>query len=289
MNTFLHNVPQEVVSRARKAAERLEALWPLTDAKQLDNDVHYGDNLQVRQTFQIAKILLGTETQQAHDLTIADAEYVFEGAEDIPGRNQALVDALLIANDAYEQAYELADDFDALQILQVAACVAGGESVSADLKDIEEIINRLGNNAGIDSAATSEDDSGSGDVENVVCAFAIAREIAALIEKQSEGAFAAAALMILVANGYLDFVGSPRTFMNASELLKIYSDGIDSSVERILESSAKQWDYHHDEILWDKNEAKRKAKEEDEAKSKAALAAKFARVQDDPNKPEVEL
>ena len=43
------------------------------------------------------------------------------------------------------------------------------------------------------------------------------------------------------------------------------------------------------EILWDPEEAKRKAKEEDEQKSKEALAEKFKHVKDDPDKPQIDL
>ena len=31
-----------------------------------------------------------------------DAEFVYEGADEIPGRPQSIVDALLAANDAYD-------------------------------------------------------------------------------------------------------------------------------------------------------------------------------------------
>ena len=283
MKSFVQDIPnlsEDVVENARAAAQRLEGLWPLTDAHQLDNDVHYGDNLQVRQTYQIAKILLGMESPEAQDVTIADAEYVFEGAEDIPGRDQILVDALLAANDAYEQALELENDFTALQILQVAACVSGDSAVSADLGAVEQIIDTY-----VDDNAEDTDD----DAEHLIRAFMLGREVSQLIEDQSDDEVPAAALMILVANGYLDYVASPRTYMKAAQLVDVYHNGVENSAVDILETAAHQWNYHHDEILWDKNEAQRKAKEEDEAKSKAALAAKFAHVKDDPNKPEVEL
>ena len=63
----------------------------------------------------------------------------------------------------------------------------------------------------------------------------------------------------------------------------------DSAAIQLVETAAQHWQYRHDEILWDKDEAKRLAKEEDERKSKAALAEKFAHIKDDPNKEEVEL
>ena len=56
--------------------------------------------------------------------------------------------------------------------------------------------------------------------------------------------------------------------------------------------AASEWTKHREDVLWDPEEAKKRAKEEDERKSKEALAAKFAKfahVKDDPNKETVEL
>lgn len=50
-----------------------------------------------------------------------------------------------------------------------------------------------------------------------------------------------------------------------------------------------EWTRHHDDVLWDPGEAKRRAKEEDEKRNKEALAAKFAHIKDDPGKEAVEL
>lgn len=72
-------------------------LWPLTDAKQMDNDTKYGENLQVRMTRMAARVMTGD------DVTVPDAEFVYEGADEIPGRPQRVVDALLAANDAYDE------------------------------------------------------------------------------------------------------------------------------------------------------------------------------------------
>ena len=47
-------------------------LWPLTDAKQMDNDTKYGENLQVRMTRMAARVMTGD------DVTVPDAEFVYE-------------------------------------------------------------------------------------------------------------------------------------------------------------------------------------------------------------------
>lgn len=282
MTQSTRTIPAILLNQAYAAAANLEALWPLTDAQQLDNDVHFGDNMQVRQTFEIAKLLLGVDSDEAKDLTIADAEYVFEGAEDIPGRNQVLVDALLAANDAFEQAREIQETGDAIAIVQAAACLANGGAVSADLGAIEALLAEDDAQA----AAEGEDD----DVANLVRGFKLAAAIAKAIVDGSDDPVSGPALMILIANEYLDSCDTPRTFAKADQLISVYNSGVDDAAAiSLVETAAQYWQYRHDEILWDKDEAKRLAKEEDERKSKAALAEKFAHIKDDPNKPEVEL
>lgn len=82
------------VREAARQGAKLVSLWPLTKASELANDAKYAENLQVRQTRVMAAVLTG------ENVTIADAEYVYEGAESIPGRPQNIVDALLAANAA---------------------------------------------------------------------------------------------------------------------------------------------------------------------------------------------
>ena len=79
------------VTEAAEAGSALIGLWPLTEAMQMDNDAKYAENLQVRLTRAFARVLTG------EDVTVPDAEFVYEGADEIPGRPQNIVDALLAA------------------------------------------------------------------------------------------------------------------------------------------------------------------------------------------------
>lgn len=272
---------EHVTQDAQNAYKELASLWPLTDAEQLNNDVHYGDNLQVKQTLEIAKLLLKDDSQTVGDVdvTLADAEYVFEGAIDIPGRDQHMVDALLASNDAYDTARELEDEFAAMQIVQIAACLSAGDSVSADLNVIDEKIDSIANFGQIDDP-----------VINIARGFELGLECAKAIAEKSEDPVCVPALALLVANEYLSATSTPRTFMTAQELESLVAAGLnDDQMHKIVEVATHQWGIYRQEILWNKDEAKRLAKEEDERKSKEALAAKFAHVKDDPNKEEVEL
>ncbi|MFD0704727.1 hypothetical protein ACFQY8_03045 [Alloscardovia venturai] len=279
----------DTVSAASAAAQELKRLYPLENAEQLNNDVHYGDNLQVKQTFQLAQNLLqsrartvsspDTFVQLATELTLADAEYVFEGALAIPGRPQELVDALLAANDAYDTAHELHDEFGAVNILQVAACLSDGNSVSVDLDTLDGIIDEV-----------ADFDDVSDDCANVLRGFELGLQSAHIISESSDGLVCEPALALLVANEYLDAAATPRTFATSEQLIELVDNGLGSvEAENILKGAMEQWQTHKNEILWNKDEAKRLAKEEDERKSKEALAAKFAHVKDDPAKEKIEL
>ena len=90
----------ECVSMLRNASQTaadLTELWPLSEARHLDNDAKYAENLEVRSMLAIARILTNL------DVTVPDAEFVYEGADEIPGRPQEIVDALLAAADAYDE------------------------------------------------------------------------------------------------------------------------------------------------------------------------------------------
>ena len=70
------------VTEAAEAGSALISLWPLTEAMQMDNDAKYAENLQVRVTRAFARVLTG------EDVTVPDAEFVYEGADEIPGRHR---------------------------------------------------------------------------------------------------------------------------------------------------------------------------------------------------------
>lgn len=108
------------VRDAAHAAHELVELWPLTQAEQMDNDAKYGEDLQVRLTRVLATIATGT------DVRANDAEYVYEGADEIPGCAQHVVDALLAANDAYDTIDEYSETHDPETIVEAATLLHAG-------------------------------------------------------------------------------------------------------------------------------------------------------------------
>ncbi|BDR53601.1 hypothetical protein KIM372_15080 [Bombiscardovia nodaiensis] len=282
MNAQLAQVDE--MQGAGQAGAQLIELWPLTDATQLDNDAKYGENLQVRLTRALARLMTGL------DVTIPDAEFVYEGADEIPGRPQEIVEALLAANDAYDglAGFSRTVDFD--QVQQAVERLEAGWS-EAESQQAQQVVE-----AALATWCPQE-------VEASVDPAIIAQRLAASIQLgaalgQAVGAgperVRAALPILLVVNEFNERLEIPRCYLGDDLLLELLKlepgdDGL-TSLARILGSAAKEeWEQHQADLLWDPEEAQRKAKEEDERKSREALQAKFAHVPEDPNKTPVEL
>ena len=304
----------------REAAEtgvRLTALWPLTDAKQMDNDAKYAENLQVRLTRMIARVTTG------EDVTVPDAEFVYEGADEIPGRPQRIVDALLAANDAYDTMIEYRDAHDAAVLFEAASALGidWSADVVAALQDAlmraESVIAGVAAVGAVDDGAGVADDRvATGEVAahsvdalayRFGAALSIGDELLSIIDDAAVGCAAdddsaqqnavtqASLPILLFVNELCERLSVPRICLTDDQyraLLAARADTGDTLVvtaDVIAPIAAAEWSRHYDDVMWDPAEAKRRAKEEDERKNKEALAAKFAHIKDDPTKPEVEL
>ena len=281
------------VREAVQAAAALIALWPLTDAMQMDNDAKYAENLQVRITRTMAAMMTG------EDVTVPDAEYVYEGADWIPGRPQTIVDALLAANDAYDMMADYSETGDVTLVADAAATLGdAGAADNADVRAVLEAVETL-----IAPKATDEGHvPPSGDEDEIARRFAVVMVACETLFRVLAGqgaADAARALpVILYANELGERLAIPRVCMDVDAfhgLLDAVAGADDAGAaavalaQTVAPLAAAEWTRHREDVLWDPEEAKKRAKEEDERKSKEALAAKFAHVKDDPTKETVEL
>lgn len=279
-------------------------LWPLTDAKQMDNDTKYGENLQVRMTRMAARVMTGD------DVTVPDAEFVYEGADEIPGRPQRIVDALLAANDAYDEMGDYSETGDTRLIMRGAGQLGvdwDDDTVHAIAEALEAIEQAIGVG---DGAAGGADAAGAGatapanaapsaDVEAIAQRFATvtvaADGLLRLIDLRKPSR---AVPVMFYVNELCERLSVPRLCFKAEQLSSLMTArsltnddeaALAETVKLFTMVAASEWKRHHDDVLWDAAEAKRLAKEEDERRNKEALAAKFAHVSDDPSKPPVEL
>lgn len=272
-------------------------LWPLTDAKQMDNDTKYGENLQVRMTRMAARVMTGD------DVTVPDAEFVYEGADEIPGRPQRIVDALLAANDAYDEMGDYSETGDTRLIMRGAGQLGVDwdddtvHAIAEALEAIEQAIGAAGGAAA--GAAAPANAAPSADVEAIAQRFAAvtvaADGLLRLIDLRKPSC---AVPVMFYVNELCERLSVPRLCFKAEQLSSLMTArsltnddeaALAETVKLFTMVAASEWKRHHDDVLWDAAEAKRLAKEEDERRNKEALAAKFAHVSDDPSKPPVEL
>lgn len=272
-------------------------LWPLTDAKQMDNDTKYGENLQVRMTRMAARVMTGD------DVTVPDAEFVYEGADEIPGRPQRIVDALLAANDAYDEMGDYSETGDTRLIMRGAGQLGVDwdddtvHAIAEALEAIEQAIGAAGGAAA--GAAAPANAAPSADVEAIAQRFATvtvaADGLLRLIDLRKPSC---AVPVMFYVNELCERLSVPRLCFKAEQLSSLMTArsltdddeaALAETVKLFTMVAASEWKRHHDDVLWDAAEAKRLAKEEDERRNKEALAAKFAHVSDDPSKPPVEL
>lgn len=276
-------------------------LWPLTDAKQMDNDTKYGENLQVRMTRMAARVMTGD------DVTVPDAEFVYEGADEIPGRPQRVVDALLAANDAYDEMGDYSETGDTRLIMRGAGQLGVDwdddtvHAIDEALEAIEQAIGAADGAAGgaAAGAAAPANAAPSADVEAIAQRFATvtvaADGLLRLIDLRKPSR---AVPVMFYVNELCERLSVPRLCFKAEQLSSLMTArsltnddeaALAETVKLFTMVAASEWKRHHDDVLWDAAEAKRLAKEEDERRNKEALAAKFAHVGDDPSKPPVEL
>ena len=271
-------------------------LWPLTDAKQMDNDTKYGENLQVRMTRMAARVMTGD------DVTVPDAEFVYEGADEIPGRPQRIVDALLAANDAYDEMGDYSETGDTRLIMRGAGQLGvdwDDDTVHAIAEALEAIEQAIGVGDGAAGAAAPANAAPSADVEAIAQRFATvtvaADGLLRLIDLRKPSR---AVPVMFYVNELCERLSVPRLCFKAEQLSSLMTArsltnddeaALAETVKLFTMVAASEWKRHHDDVLWDAAEAKRLAKEEDERRYKEALAAKFAHVSDDPSKPPVEL
>lgn len=272
-------------------------LWPLTDAKQMDNDTKYGENLQVRMTRMAARVMTGD------DVTVPDAEFVYEGADEIPGRPQRIVDALLAANDAYDEMGDYSETGDTRLIMRGAGQLGvdwDDDTVHAIAEALEAIEQAIGVGGGAAGGAGAPANAApSADVEAIAQRFAAvtvaADGLLRLIDLRKPSR---AVPVMFYVNELCERLSVPRLCFKAEQLSSLMTArsltnddeaALAETVKLFTMIAASEWKRHHDDVLWDAAEAKRLAKEEDERRNKEALAAKFAHVSDDLSKPPVEL
>lgn len=262
------DMPQ--VRDAAQAASELTALWPLNDALRMDNDAKYTEDLQVRFTLAFARVMTGL------DVTAADAEFVYEGADAIPGRPQPIVDALLAADEAYEIMEDYGRDGE-IDLVAEAAQALG----SAWDNDMIQAVDAVISNAAPHAAQIETRPM----AERVAIALATCDALLGIVSQGAASAHEAAVRslpVLLYANEWREECAVPRIFLTDEQIRALAEarwnadDTLTATVGFVAPLAAAEWRKHREDVLWNPDEAKQRAKEEDEERNKRELAAKFA-------------
>lgn len=285
----------DLLKDASKRALELKSLWPLVEARYLDNDAKYAENLEVRAMHMISRILTGL------DVTVPDAEFVYEGADVIPGRPQEIVDSLLSVADAYdgmescyEPSYENAD----------AGIHESNKSNSSEINSIffnlqshiDEDVNAINSVANIlqvkgnwnsqdlqyaieDAKQQTHDYEDCVESQKIIAVLCILRTLIANTQDVD-----ATLPIFLYINEVCECVGIPRMMFKDNQWIELVdcvrsSEHISTLVDFVAPILIDEWTKHREDVLWDPEVAKKLAKEEDDRKSREALAAKFAHIE----------
>lgn len=302
------NESAENLKNAAQSAANLTALWPLTEARHLDNDAKYAENLEVRSMRAIARMLTNL------DVTVPDAEFVYEGADEIPGRPQEIVDALLAAADAYDamdSCYDPNYDEAEAEILE--------NDVNNNVNNIETIFNKLAYHSSADAdainiAADTLGVQGNWVAEDLQKAVEYAKKQSSKYMESVESQKIMLVLCILIKlvaktsdiketlpiflyiNEVCECAGVPRMMFKDTQWRELVdyarnsqvdcnksNESNENSISALINFAspllAAEWQKHREDVLWDPEVAKKLAKEEDDRKSREALAAKFAHVE----------
>jgi hypothetical protein len=295
----------EVRDAAQTGAE-LIGLWPLQTGQQLANDAKYAEDLQVRVGRSAAQVLTG------EDIAMADAEFVYEGAVDIPGRSQSVVDALLDVYDAYEQmeGYSSTGDTSLVMAgsgdLHVDWDKRTVEAVAQGLEQIEATV--LSGSLTGSKRDGSEERPSEADVESVTQRLAVVlAAVGALFEViDTVGGFDKLSVrdaahnfipVMLYANELCERIAIPRVYLSSHQ----FEDALDKHRQHSGGNSADalaafvapivkaEWEKHRNDVMFDPVAVKQAEKEKEEKLKKAKLAEKFKDVPEDKDKPPVEL
>lgn len=274
------------VRDAAETGQRLMAMWPLTKPLYLENDTKYAEELQVRLTQEFAKLIIG-DPELAQSVTLADADFVYEGAQSIPGRPQEIVDALVAANEAYDAAADYSDDGDARHLVSAAqktgARVDYGEDAELTGAAAEFAQTLDAGDALVDQI--EQDSQSLGDpVERVsvaLCAVGLAfygatQASRALAESTDGNLVAGMISSALYCNELGERHGVPRVFFDADTLAKLNRPMEPAQfVRAVAHAASLEWSRHKADVVWDPDAAKADAEETDRKREREELAKKF--------------
>ena len=305
-----------VVSMAVDYGVDLVKMWPLQTNQELENDVKYAENLQVMFSGMMTQVLL----KRSEEVDQSVAEAVYEGMDVLPGVDPEIIRTLMDANRAYDVMASY-HGVDGIELFMETARILGIDVETRIEKEIQDPHGRTSHalcaappdskstmtwrkNVGIcQSATVDRNEFARRYLASMTVLDALINLMCYGTDDSQEQAIRVLPVLLFV-NAMRNQLSIPLTFINAEQLINLFGlrdtarqfgrpqSVFDSSFNPLTFSTTvkylaffagQEWLRHMRFLEWDPKQAEQDAKDEDERKSREALAKKYNLTSDGDN------
>lgn len=304
-----------VVSMAVDYGVDLVKMWPLQTNQELENDVKYAENLQVMFSGMMTQVLL----KRSEEVDQSVAEAVYEGMDVLPGVDPEIIRTLMDANRAYDVMASY-HGVDGIELFMETARILGIDVETRIEKEIQDLMENLSRtmrsasgfevdddvaeNVGIcQSATVDRNEFARRYLASMTVLDALINLMCYGTDDSQEQAIRVLPVLLFV-NAMRNQLSFPPTFINAEQLINLFGlrdtarqfgrpqSVFDSSFNPLTFSTTvkylaffagQEWLRHMRFLEWDPKQAEQDAKDEDERKSREALAKKYNLTSDGDN------
>ena len=304
-----------VVSMAVDYGVDLVKMWPLQTNQELENDVKYAENLQVMFSGMMTQVLL----KRSEEVDQSVAEAVYEGMNVLPGVDPEIIRTLMDANHAYDVMAPTTGSTASncsWKPPEYSASTWRPESkrksktswknLSRTMRSASgfEVDDDVAENVGIcQSATVDRNEFARRYLASMTVLDALINLMCYGTDDSQEQAIRVLPVLLFV-NSMRNQLSIPPTFINAEQLINLFGlrdtarqfgrpqSVFDSSFNPLTFSTTvkylaffagQEWLRHMRFLEWDPKQAEQDAKDEDERKSREALAKKYNLTSDGDN------
>lgn len=304
-----------VVSMAVDYGVDLVKMWPLQTNQELENDVKYAENLQVMFSGMMTQVLL----KRSEEVDQSVAEAVYEGMDVLPGVDPEIIRTLMDSNRAYDvmASYHGVDGIELFMETARILDIDVETRIEKEIQDLMENLSRtmrsvsgfevdddVAENVGIcQSATVDRNEFARRYLASMTVLDALINLMCYGTDDSQEQAIRVLPVLLFV-NSMRNQLSIPPTFINAEQLINLFGlrdtarqfgrpqSVFDSSFNPLTFSTTvkylaffagQEWLRHMRFLEWDPKQAEQDAKDEDERKSREALAKKYNLTSDGDN------
>lgn len=304
-----------VVSMAVDYGVDLVKMWPLQTNQELENDVKYAENLQVMFSGMMTQVLL----KRSEEVDQSVAEAVYEGMDVLPGVDPEIIRTLMDANRAYDVMASY-HGVDGIELFMETARILGIDVETRIEKEIQDLMENLSRtmrsasgfevdddvaeNVGIcQSATVDRNEFARRYLASMTVLDALINLMCYGTDDSQEQAIRVLPVLLFVNSMLQPAVdsahfhqrrtahqpvclrdtarqfGRPQSVFDSSFNPLTFS----TTVKYLAFFAGQEWLRHMRFLEWDPKQAEQDAKDEDERKSREALAKKYNLTSDGDN------